>query len=216
MAYFYKTLIFVFLAASFGAAYSQSVVIEGGNIRVDASSGSKATVITKSDKVTASKKSKTEVIAGDFESTVVIDGKKVVTSATGNGATAEINAGNQRTVASGSGTTTVTNVGKSGSVAIVGKGGKVFVNSDFSGQDLSRANYAGASFTNVEAVGTNFKGVDLSRASMTNVDFSNADLRGANLAGAQMTNVDWDGALLDGAIWVDGRRCGPSSVGRCK
>ncbi len=183
MAYFRKTQIFIVLAASFGAAYSQSVVIDGGNIRVEASPGT-----TKGDKATASKKGKTEVIAGDSESTVAIDGKNVAT----------------------------TNVGRSGGVATGGKGGKVFVNTDFSGQDLSRGNYAGASFTNVEAVGVNFRGVDLSRAVMTNMDLSNADLRGANLAGAQMTNVDWEGALLDGAIWVDGRRCGPSSVGRCK
>jgi|JI6StandDraft_1071083.scaffolds.fasta_scaffold350703_1 hypothetical protein len=81
MAYFYKTQIFVLLAASFGAAYSQSVVIDGGNIRVDAPPGQKATVTTKGDKATASKMSKTE-----------------------------------------------------GGVASVGKGGKVFVNTDFSGQ----------------------------------------------------------------------------------
>ena len=216
MTHFHKTQIFVILAASFGAAYSQSVVIDGGNIRVDASPGSKATVITKGDRTTASKKSKTVVIEGDSESSVVIDGKNVVTTAIGDGASAETNIGNHRTVPSGGGKTTVTNVGKSGSVATVGKGGKVFVNSDFSGQDLSRASYVGASFTNVEAVGTNFRGADLSRATMTNVDLSKADLRGANLAGAQMTNVDWDGALMDGAIWVDGRRCGLMSVGRCK
>nr|WP_295769111.1 pentapeptide repeat-containing protein [Rhodoferax sp.] len=187
MAYFHKTQIFVILAASFGAAYSQSVVIDSGNIRVDASPGSKATVTTKGDKGRASKKSKTEVTAGDSESTEVIEGKTVLT-----------------------------NVGKSDRVTTVGNGGKVFVNSDFSGQDLSRGNYAGASFTNVEAVGVNFRGVDLSRAVMTNMDLSKADLRGANLVGAQMTNVEWNGALLDGAIWVDGRRCGPASLGRCK
>jgi hypothetical protein len=216
MAYFHKIQIFVILAASFGAAYGQSVVIEGGNIRVDASPSSKATVITKGNKVTTSKKGKTEVIAGNSESTVVVDGKGVVTTGIGNGATAEATIGNQRRAINGEGTTTVTNVGKSGSVATVGKGGKVFVNSNFSGQDLSRGNYAGASLTNVEAVGTNFRGADLSRANMTNVDLSKADLRGANLTGAQMTNVELDGALLEGAIWVDGRRCGLMSVGRCK
>lgn len=183
MGHFKKCQFFVAAALTLGTAYGQSVVIDGGNIRVDASSGTKASVTTKIDKSTAGKKSKTEVIAGDSDSTVVTNGK--------------------------------TSAGKATVVARGDKGGKVFVNTDLSGQDLSRSNYAGASFTNVEAVGTNFKGVDLSKAVMTNVDLSKADLRGANLAGAQMTNVDWDGALLDGAIWMDGRRCAPASISRC-
>ncbi len=170
MGYFQKSQLLVVVALSFGTAYGQSVVIDGGNIRVDASHGTKATVTTKTDKSVATKKSKTEVIAGDSDSAVVG----------------------------------------------VGKGGKVLVNTDISGQDLSRANYAGASLTNVEAVGTIFRGADLSKAIMTNVDLSKADLRGTNLAGAQMTNVDWEGALLDGAIWMDGRRCAPASISRCK
>ena len=193
MSKFLKSPIFVVMALSFGAAYGQSVVIDGGNIRVDTGQSAKASVTTKSNKSAAGKKSKIEVIDGDSDSTTVIEGQKVSTS---NGTSVETNTGGQRRVA--------------------GKGGKVFVNNDFSGQDLSRGNYAGASFTNVEAVGTNFRGVDLSNVVMTNVDLSKADLRGANLAGAQMTNVDWEGAQLGGAIWLDGRRCAPTSVGSCK
>lgn len=173
-----KSQIFVAAALSFGLAYGQSVVIDGANIRVDASPTGKAAATVKTDKNTVVNKSKNGVVVGN-------------------------------------GATTASNAGSTASVVSAGKGSKVLVNTDISGQDLSRGNYAGASFTNVEAVGTNFKGVDLSKAVMTNVDLSKADLRGANLSGGQMTNVDWEGALLDGAIWMDGRRCGPASIGRC-
>lgn len=189
-----KPYLLLALLLSVGSAHGQSVVIDGGSIRVDATSTGKGTAVVKGSKSSAGKKSKV-VVANDSDDRSGSFG----TSAGG-------------AVAVGTGASAINAGGRSSDA----KGRKEYVNSDLSGQNLSRRNYAGASFTNVEAVGTNFSGADLSTAVLTNVDLSNADLRGANLAGAQMTNVDWDGALLDGATWVDGRRCGPGSAGKCK
>jgi uncharacterized protein YjbI with pentapeptide repeats len=191
-----KTHLFLAMLLSVGSAHGQSVVIDGGSIRVDASSSGKGTATVKGAKSSAGKKSKV-VVANDSDDDsdgANVTGGSSVSVGTGGSA---INAG-------------------SGHGANNGKGRKEYVNSDLSGQNLSRRNYAGASFTNVEAVGTNFNGSDLSKAVMTNVDLSKADLRGANLSGAQMTNVDWNGALFDGATWLDGRRCGPGSTGKCR
>jgi hypothetical protein len=183
-----KKLQFLLAATlSCGIAHAQSVVIEGGNVRVDAGTAGKVTVGAKPTKTHAVKKSKAAIVHDSDEA---------------DNATVMVNS----SVSSGSG---------SASSQSEFRGGKEFVNSDLSGQNLSRRNYAGASFTNVEAVGTNFNGANLSKTVMTNVDLSKADLRGANLAGAKMVNVDWDGALLGGATWVDGRRCAPVSTGKC-
>lgn len=192
---FKKAHLFLVMLLSIGYAHGQSVVIDGGSIRVDASSSGQSTAIVKGAKNSAGKKSKVVVAKDsddDSDSSNVTVGSSV---SVGTGGSA-INAGN------GGGA--------------VGKGRKEYVNADLSGQNLSRRNYAGASFTNVEAVGTNFNGSDFSKAVMTNVDLSKADLRGANLSGAQMTNVEWNGALFDGATWLDGHRCGQGSTGKCR
>ena len=190
-----KAHLFLAMLLSVGAAHGQSVVIDGGSIRVDASSSGKGTATVKGAKSSAGKTSKV-VVANDS------DDDSDSSNAT---------VGSRVSVGTGG---SVINAGSG--YGVDGKGRKEYVNSDFSGQNLSRRNYAGASFTNVEAVGTNFNGSDLSKAVMTNVDLSKADLRGANLSGAKMTNVDWNGALFDGATWLDGRRCGPSSTGKCR
>lgn len=189
-----KTHLFLAMLLSAGFAHGQSVVIDGGSIRVDASPSGKGTATVKTAKSSTVKKSK--VVANDADD----DGDSA-------------NVAVASSVSVGTGGSAV-NAGSGYGVA--GKGRKEYVNSDFSGQNLSRRNYVGASFTNVEAVGTNFNGADLSKAVMTNVDLSKADLRGANLSGAQMTNVDWNDARFDGATWLDGRRCGPGSIGKCR
>ena len=45
-----KSPIFVVMTLSFGVAFSQTVVIDGGNIRVDAGQSAKASVTTKSNR----------------------------------------------------------------------------------------------------------------------------------------------------------------------
>jgi len=189
------THLFLALLLAVGSVQAQSVSINGGNIRVDASSSSKVTATVKGAKGSATKKS--NVISADDSG----DDSESDNVTVGSG------------VSLGNGGSTVNS---GGGYSEDGKRRKEYVNSDLSGQNLSRRSYAGASFTNVEAVGTNFGGANLTKAVFTNVDLSKADLRGANLSGAKMTNVVWSGALFDGATWVDGRRCGPGSIGKCK
>lgn len=190
-----KAHLFLVMLLSVGSVHAQSVVFDGGSIRVDATPSDKGTAAVKGAKRPAGKQSKV-VAAKDSDD---------------DGDSANITVGSN--VAVGTGGSTVNSGGGSSED---GKRRKEYVNSDLSGQNLSRRSYAGASFTNVEAVGTNFNGSDLTKAILTNVDLSKSDLRGANLSGAKMTNVDWNGALFDGAIWVDGRRCGPGSIGKCR
>lgn len=74
--------------------------------------------------------------------------------------------------------------------------------------------------------GENLRGLNLSRANLTGanltsanlsyVDAYGADLREANLSGATVTRMMLQGADLSGAVWTDGRKCAPGSVGACR
>jgi len=72
--------------------------------------------------------------------------------------------------------------------------------------DLRRADLRGARLT-----GASLRGANLSGANLQDADLSYANLSGAHLDGANL-----QGARLDKAIWVDGRYCGPGSVGQCR
>jgi uncharacterized protein YjbI with pentapeptide repeats len=48
------------------------------------------------------------------------------------------------------------------------------------------------------------------------VSFVDAKLEGANFEGADLDGANLSSADLGGAIWVDGRICGPASVGACR
>jgi hypothetical protein len=76
---------------------------------------------------------------------------------------------------------------------------------DFSGSDLSYAD-----LSNSLLKGAGLRKTDLSYADLTNADLSFADLSGANLGGAMLA-----GTILENAIWTDGSRCAPGSVGHC-
>ncbi len=67
--------------------------------------------------------------------------------------------------------------------------------------DLSRASLVGANLT----------GADLSSATLVGADLHFADMRGAKL-----DDVNFKGAMLGSAVWVDGKVCGPNSVGLCR
>jgi hypothetical protein len=81
------------------------------------------------------------------------------------------------------------------------KRGAALAGADLSGADLRDANLAGA---------------DLSRSRLDGAKLSNTDLRGAELEGASLAGADLSGARLDDANWLDGRRCGRASIGRCE
>ena len=92
---------------------------------------------------------------------------------------------------------------------------------NFSGPNLAGANLSG---TQLEAArlmranlqGANLQGANLRRAKLEGADFQGADLRGADLKDAYLADNKWDGAHLTGALWIDGRKCGPNSIGKCR
>ena len=59
-------------------------------------------------------------------------------------------------------------------------------------------------------------GADLRNVYLYKATLVGANLRGANLAGAILFRADLCRANLTDATWVDGRKCGPESIGVCK
>ncbi len=76
--------------------------------------------------------------------------------------------------------------------------------------DLSGAILSGARLGDARLFGASLTGTDLAAASLEGADLGFADLRNARIEGARL-----DRARLGNAIWTDGRRCAPTSVGRC-
>ncbi len=74
-------------------------------------------------------------------------------------------------------------------------------NSDFSYADLSNARFVGANLKNSE-----FNYADLTRANLSYADLTNVKLAGADISSAR----------FDHAIWMDGIKCAPDSVGQCR
>jgi hypothetical protein len=88
------------------------------------------------------------------------------------------------------------------------------------GADLSRADLSYADLSGSALSGARLAGARLFGASLTGADLSTAGLEGAELGFADLRNARLDGARLQqarlgNAIWTDGRRCAPASVGRC-
>lgn len=104
--------------------------------------------------------------------------------------------------------------------------GAVLTSAKLNGANLSGSNLAGANldyadlslsrlrqvnFTDASLKGASLQNADLSRANLTNADLSYTDLTNAKLAGVRLT-----GSRLDNTIWVDGRKCLPGSIGKCR
>jgi hypothetical protein len=81
--------------------------------------------------------------------------------------------------------------------------------------DLRFANLAAAQLAYARARGTLLKGANLRAADLANADLAGADLGYADLTAAVLGGAILDGARLDNAIWIDGRRCAPGSLGGC-
>ncbi len=79
------------------------------------------------------------------------------------------------------------------------------------GADFSKTNLAHATFYAAKAAGANFSGAQLKGANFTRADLSGADFRGAQIG----SDTWFVSARLGGAIWTDGRKCAPQSVGQC-
>ncbi len=111
---------------------------------------------------------------------------------------------------------------------------------NFSKADLSNALLRNARLTQAEFLGTRLRGADLAYADLSGAFFGYSDLQGARLTGANLQRSDFayanlraadlsyadlrdailggadlEGARFDHALWLDGRRCLPRSVGTC-
>jgi uncharacterized protein YjbI with pentapeptide repeats len=114
------------------------------------------------------------------------------------------------------------------------------IGADLRGTQLGAADLAYANLANgklstamleqAELIGANLRHTDLSRTALDHANLAysilrDSNLSGANLQGANLSHADLNGASIEGAnlegarldqaIWVDGRICGPNSVGRC-
>jgi hypothetical protein len=84
-------------------------------------------------------------------------------------------------------------------------------NADLQYADLSRAD-----LSYVEFRGSLLKGANLARGDLSYADLSGADLSFSNLTDANLGGARLEGAIFDHAIWLDGRKCQPGSVGGCR
>ncbi len=90
-----------------------------------------------------------------------------------------------------------------------------FIGADLRGADLAYADLAGTRLVEAQLIdarlfGATLTGADLRLAVLEGADLSFADLRNARMDDARLAR-----ARLGNAIWIDGRRCAPASVGRC-
>ena len=71
--------------------------------------------------------------------------------------------------------------------------------------DLSKLNLTGGRFA-----GADFSGSDFSYT-----NFTKANLRKANMTGAKITGANFYRTKLGNTIWIDGKVCSKTAVGRC-
>ena len=91
---------------------------------------------------------------------------------------------------------------------------------DWSGCNKSGMNLAGANLRRANLEHTNLKDANLAGADMRGAYMWSTYLWGANLRKANLRDAETQGAYLKesyltGAIWKDGRVCGPDSVDGC-
>jgi len=89
--------------------------------------------------------------------------------------------------------------------------GSIFIKADLSYADLSSSNLSFTNFEQAQLKGANLRAADLSKANLSNADLSYADLQDAKLVDTVYTNANFSHA-----IWLDGRKCLPESIGACR
>ena len=90
-----------------------------------------------------------------------------------------------------------------------------FAESSFFRANLYEANLEGgkfekANFTSANLTRANFKG-----ASLIEATFKDSNLFESDFTGANIINANFEGANLNYAIWIDGKKCGLGSIGKC-
>jgi hypothetical protein len=84
------------------------------------------------------------------------------------------------------------------------------------GSDLSYAALSIADLQGADLRGAMLIGAKLRQARLNNADLEGADLSYADLTGADLSGANLNTAKLGNAIWIDGTRCIPQSVGACQ
>jgi uncharacterized protein YjbI with pentapeptide repeats len=90
-----------------------------------------------------------------------------------------------------------------------------FVESSFIRTNLYEANLEGGIFEKANFSSANLTRVNFKGASLIEANFINSNLFEADLTGANILNANFEGANLNNTIWVDGTKCGLSSIGEC-
>ena len=86
-----------------------------------------------------------------------------------------------------------------------------FIKADASYADLSNSNLSFTDFQLARLKGANLRAADLSKANLSHADLSYADLQDAKLTDTVFSHADFSNA-----IWVDGHKCLPGSIGVCR
>jgi hypothetical protein len=86
---------------------------------------------------------------------------------------------------------------------------------DLRGADLGYADLEGADLAGANLSGARLFAARLSGANLAAAEFGQADLRYADLRRTSIDLRKLREARLGAALWSDGRRCAPASVGRC-
>jgi uncharacterized protein YjbI with pentapeptide repeats len=81
--------------------------------------------------------------------------------------------------------------------------------------DLTRANLQGANLVRADLRGADLQGANLMQTVLFQTNLSGANLQGALLVGAQLRWANLIEADLSGAIWSNGHKCAPGSIGIC-
>ncbi|MCW8933668.1 MAG: pentapeptide repeat-containing protein [Gammaproteobacteria bacterium] len=83
------------------------------------------------------------------------------------------------------------------------------------GADLAYADLSQAILISARLMNSNLKGANLRRANLMGADLSGANLSYAELVGCNLQGSNLKQAIFDHAIWVNGEKCLPGSVGAC-
>ena len=94
--------------------------------------------------------------------------------------------------------------------------GASFSGARFNRADLKYANLTGADLSYADFGQAAMKGVGLKNADLSYSDLSRADLSFADLTGANLGGANLDQAYFANAIWIDGKKCLPGSIGACR
>lgn len=83
------------------------------------------------------------------------------------------------------------------------------------GADLAYANLSQSILVSAQLQNSNMKGANLRRANLRGANLSSANLSYAEMVGSQLQGANLKQAIFDHAIWINGEKCLPGSVGAC-